>query len=65
MAGDGYDLCLRNHDCQPNHLKVVDDDSESFLRLSEANGFDSDCTGLASVQLFEPIGHLIGTTKDL
>ena len=47
------------------YIYVVDDDSESSLRLSEANGFDSDCTGSASVQLFEPVGHLIGTTKDL
>ena len=47
------------------HLKVVDDDSDSSLRLSEANGSESDNKGSASGQLLKLTGHRIGTTKHL
>ena len=47
------------------YISVVDDDSESSLRLSEANDFDSDSRGSTSGQLHESIDHLIGTSKHL
>ena len=41
------------------YIYVVDDDSESSLRLSEANGSGSDSRGSASRQLHESIDYLI------